>query len=105
MSEINIPPHLKLFGASKVQKAKDAFNNMITEIAGENVIAQITAAGKTKLIADTCREVMFYGSQGSLYEAFVAVERITLTPEMAPFLTEARRQIVKNKIIDIINRL
>lgn len=102
---LNIPPHLVIIGAAKVAKAKAEFDKLVNEIAGENIIAQITAAGKTKLIADTLKEVAYYGSQGSLWEVYAAVEKIKITPEMAPFLTEERKQAFKNRIIKIISSL
>jgi antitoxin (DNA-binding transcriptional repressor) of toxin-antitoxin stability system len=102
---LDIPPHLVIIGAAKVAKAKAEFSKLVDEVAGENIIAQITAAGKTKLIADALKDVAYYGSQGSLWEVYVAVERIKLTPEMAPFLTEERRQNFKNRIITIISSL
>jgi len=102
---LNIPPHLRIYGAAKVQAAKDAFNKIMNDFAGENVIAQITAAGKTKLIADAVQDVLYYGSQGSLWEAFSATEKTTITPEMAPFLTEERKQQFKNRLIEEISKL
>ena len=100
-----VPPQYIIIGATKVQKAKDGFNQLINEFGGENIIAQITAAGKTKLISDAVSDVVKYGSIGSLWEAYIAVERINITPEMAPFLTDARRKEFKNRIIDIISGL
>lgn len=100
-----VPPEYIPIGTAKVEKAREGFYKIVTEIAGENVVAQITAAGKTKLIADAMREVMYYGNTGSLWEVYTATERITLTPEMAPFLTEARKQDFKNRIITLISSL
>lgn len=102
---LNIPPHLVIIGAAKVAKAKEEFSKLVNEVAGENIIAQITAAGKTKLIADALKDVAYYGSQGSLWEVYSATEKIKITPEMAPFLTEERRQNFKNRIIAIISSL
>lgn len=93
------------FGAAKVQQAKDLFQAIINSFAGENVIAQITSSGKTKLISDTVRDVLYYGSQGSLWEAYVATEHIKITTEMAPFLTEDRKQEFKNKLLEAIGKL
>ena len=101
----NIPPQLVAIGAAKVAKAKEEFSKLVDEVAGENIIAQITAAGKTKLIADALKDVAYYGSQGSLWEVFYAVEKVQITPEMAPFLTEERRQRFKNRIIQILSSL
>jgi hypothetical protein len=100
-----VPPQYIIIGAAKVQKAKDGFNKLINEMAGENLIAQITAAGKTKIISDAVKDVLVYGNSGSLWEAYIAVEKIAITPEMAPYLTEVRKQEFKNKIIELISSL
>jgi hypothetical protein len=100
-----VPPQYIIIGASKVQKARDGFNMLINNLAGENLVAQITATGKTRLISDAVKDVLYYGNSGSLWEAFVAVERIKITPEMAPFLTEARKNEFKNKIVELISTL
>lgn len=102
---INIPPHLVIIGAARVAKAKAGFEKLINEFAGENLIAQITATGKTKLIADAVSEVLFYGNSGSLWEAYAAVERVKITPEMAPYLTGAKKNEFKNRLIQIISDL
>lgn len=100
-----VPQQYIIIGAAKVAQAKAGFDKLINEFGGENVIAQITAAGKTKLIADAMKDVMFYGSTGSLWEVYVAAERVQITPEMAPFLTEQRRQEFKNRIVQLISSL
>lgn len=100
-----IPPYLIQIGADKVNKAKTLFGTLINQYAGANLIQQITAAGKTKLIADAVRDVMYYGTTGSLWEAYSAVEAIQVTPEMAPFITEDIKQDFKNKLIGIISSL
>lgn len=105
MSELNIPPYLTAIGAAKIKQAQAAFEALIAEFGGENVIGQITAAGKTKLIADTMKDVMYYGSTGSLWECYKAVESIKITPEMAPYLTETRKQLFKNRLIEILSSL
>lgn len=105
MSEIKIPPYLVAYGASKIKQAQDGFQKLVGEFGGENVIAQITTLGKTKLIGDAVRDVMYYGSTGSLWEAYKAVEAIKITPEMAPFLTEQRRQDFKNRLIQLLSSL
>lgn len=105
MSQLNIPPYLVIYGAAKIKKAQDGFNQIISEFGGENVIAQITAQGKTKLIGDAVRDVIYYGSTGSLWEAYKAVEDIQITPEMAPYLTEARKMEFKNRLIQILSSL
>lgn len=102
---LNIPPYLTAIGSSKIKQAQDSFNILILEFGGENVIAQITAAGKTKLIADTFKMVMYYGQTGSLWECYKAVEAIKVTPEMAPYITEERKQMFKNKLIEALSKL
>lgn len=100
-----VPQQYIIVGAAKVAKAKEGFNQLINEFAGENLIAQITAAGKTKLIADAVKDVLYYGNSGSLWEAYVAVERIVITPEMYPFLTGSRKNEFKNRLVEIISSL
>lgn len=101
----DIPIQYILLGASKVQKAKDAFSNLINQFAGANVVQQITAAGKTELIGNTVKDVLYWGSTGSLWEAYKSIEKITITPDMAPFLTEDIKQQFKNKLIEILSSL
>lgn len=105
MSDLNIPPYLIAIGAAKIAQAQAGFDAIIAEFGGVNVIAQITAAGKTKLIADAVKDVVYYGSTGSLWEAYGAAEKIVITPEMAPFLTEERRQAFKNRLIEVLSSL
>ena len=100
-----VPEQYIIIGSAKVQKAREGFNKLINDMAGENLVAQITAAGKTKLISDAVKDVLYYGNAGSLWEAYVATERINITPEMAPYLTHARKQEFKNKIIELISSL
>jgi hypothetical protein len=98
-----VPTQYIIIGASKVAKAREGFNVLINNLAGENLVAQITAAGKTRLISDAVKDVLYYGNSGSLWEAFVAVEKIVITPEMAPYLTEARKN--EFKIVELISSL
>lgn len=100
-----VPPQYIPIGASKVKHAQQLFADLIAEFAGENLIAQITAAGKTKLIQDAVQEVLNYGNAGSLWEAYAAVERVKITPEMAPFLTGTRKNEFKNKLVEAISKL
>ena len=100
-----VPPQYIIIGAAKVAKARDGFNKLINELAGENLVAQITAADKTKLISDAVKDVLYYGNSGSLWEAFIATERIVITPEMAPYLTEQRKNEFKNRLVALISSL
>jgi hypothetical protein len=101
----DIPDYLIQWGAVKVTNAQHEFQKLINEFAGENIIQQITAANKTQLIGDAVKEVIYWGTTGSLWEAYKATEKIKLTEEMAPFLTEEKKQKFKNRLIDIISNL
>lgn len=100
-----IPDYLIQIGAAKIAKAQTEFNKLVAQFAGANVIQQITAAGKTGLIGEAVRDVMYWGQTGSLWEAYKAVEKVQITPEMAPFLTEQTKQDFKNKLIQILASL
>lgn len=101
----DVPQYLIDIGASKIAKAQAAFAALVQQISGQNLIEQITLAGKTKLIADAVRPVVYYGTTGSLWEAYAAAQSIVITPEMSPFLTEEKRQQFKNKLVEIISGL
>ena len=105
MDPSQVPPQYISVGAAIITKAQAGFAELISEFGGANVIAQITQAGKTKLIADAVKDVIYYGNQGSLWEAYSACEKIKVTPEMAPFITEDRKQQFKNRIIQILGTL
>jgi hypothetical protein len=86
----------------KIEKAKILFERIATEFSTENVLMGITQAGKTKLIADTLKDVFYYGQTGSLYECLAAIDAIVITPEMSPFLTEDRRAILRQRVLDVL---
>lgn len=88
-----------------VNNAINAWKNLVLTFAAENVAMGITASGKTKLIADTLAQVAVYGSSGSLYEAYFALEQIKVTVDMAPFLTDARLTWMKNELMQILSTL
>lgn len=85
--------------------AVKAVQTEIRIFVAENLAIGIKGSGKTKLIADAMKEVSFYASTGSLYEVYDALEKVVITTEMAPFLTEGRKQYLKNRIISILNSL
>jgi hypothetical protein len=89
----------------KVQKAMIGANIIIEQFATENILMGITQAGKTKLIADTLRDVFYYFQTGSLYESLNAIDSLVLTQEMEPFLTQERRAKLRQNIVDLINSL
>lgn len=85
-----------------VSRAIEFGNNMILEFAAENIMMGITQLGKTKDVADYLATVMRYTQSGSLYEVVGEIERLKangLPPDLAPFVTEARLNVFKNKIL------
>jgi hypothetical protein len=88
-----------------VNNAINAWRNLVVTVAAENVAMGITQQDKTKLVADTLAPVMYYGQSGSLWEAYNALSAIQITPEMSPFITEARMEWMKNQLIIIIASL
>ena len=91
--------------AALIIAAQQSFNNLVIAFAAENVIMGITSSGKTALIASTLQQVMYYGTTGSLWEAYNALEHVVVTPEMAPFLTQDRLNWMKNQIQQAIANL
>jgi hypothetical protein len=81
-----------------VNKAKVFAESVIITAAAENIRLGITQAGKTKLVADTLKDLVYYLQSGSLYEAMAAIDAVVVTPEMSPFITAERLLIFKNKI-------
>lgn len=81
-----------------VSKAKEFANEIMNIAAAENILMGITQVGKTKLIADTLRDVTYYLQSGSLYEAMTSIDAVVITAEMAPFITSSRLLEFKNKI-------
>ena len=103
--QFSLPDYLVGIGQQKTTKAQQAFAQLVASYSGANIIRQITNAGKTELIGNATKEVVYWGSIGSLWEAYKAAERMQITPEMAPFLTEEIKQEFKNKIVQIISSL
>lgn len=81
-----------------INKAITFGAQLTIEFASDNVLNGITQAGKTRLIADACQKAFYYLSTGSLYEARAEMLSITLTSDMAPFLTRSR-------VIDFVNKI
>jgi hypothetical protein len=103
MSDIDdIPDYLSAIGQAKYSTCMDIFNQLLTEFGGNNIIAQITAAGKTKLISDAMSETVKYGLVGDLWEVYKQVSLIQITPDMAPYITEDRRQNFKNRLLELM---
>jgi hypothetical protein len=88
-----------------VNAAINAWHNLVVIVAAENVAMGITQQQKTKLVADTLMPIMLYGSTGSLYEAYAALDEIVITEDMAPFITQDRVIWMQNQIMAIIESL
>lgn len=88
-----------------VTNAQKEWATLVAGFAAENIAMGITQAGKTLLISGALYQVAVYGSQGSLWQAYNALSNIVVTPDMAPFLTDARIQWMKNKMIEAISGL
>ena len=101
----NVPKPYFDAGSTVAQKALAGFTAMMNEYIGGNIATQITKAGKTELIGQILKEVSYWGSVASLYQVYSALEAIKVTPEMAPFFTEATKQEMKNRVIQILSTL
>lgn len=88
-----------------MHNAINAWQTLVVIVAAENLALGITQSGKTKLIADALFPVMMYGSCGSLWEAYNALNQVKVTPEMAPYVTAARLEWMKNQLIQAISTL
>lgn len=88
-----------------VQNAQKAWASMVAGFAAENIAMGITQAGKTALIGAALNEVAVFGAQGSLWQAFQALDRVKVTSDMAPYLTADRIQWMRNKMIEAISNL
>jgi hypothetical protein len=98
----NIPDEEYNICLAIVEAAQEAWSNIVITIAAENLAMGITQSGKTQLIADTVNQVMIYGSSGSLWLAYNELSKIVVTPEMAPYITAARIEWVRNQLIQSI---
>lgn len=101
----NIPKAYSDIGSAVAQKAINAFTAMMAEYVGGNIVSQITKAGKTQLIGDALKETLYWGNAASLYQVLGALERVKVTSEMAPFFTEATKQEMKNRVVQILSTL
>ncbi len=104
-SYFNLPQPTMQYCAAKVLAAQQAFQVLVTAVAAENVAMGITSSGKTKIIADALEPVVFYGTTGSLWEAYNALQQVKVTPEMAPYLTQDRLNWMKNQLLAAIATL
>lgn len=101
----NVPDIYFNKAKATIESAMAKWRELVIIVAAENVALGITQQNKTKLVADAMAPVMLYGQTGSLWQAYQALDDIVITPEMAPYITEARRQWMKNELIKIISSL
>lgn len=101
----DVPAPYIAAGSAVALKAKAGFDAMMLDYVGGNIATQITKAGKAELIGKAFERVIFWGQAASLYEVFKELEKIKVTPEMAPFFTEATKQEMKNRIVQILSSL
>jgi hypothetical protein len=88
-----------------VVTAQQTWANLVAQFAAENIAMGISQAGKTGLIGNALSEVLMYGSTGSLWQAYAALDNVKITPEMSPYLTADRIQWMKNTMIAAIGNL
>jgi hypothetical protein len=88
-----------------VTNAINDWHNLVVTVAAENVAMGITQQNKTKLVADTLMPIMLYGSTGSLMEAYLALNDIVITPDMAPYITPDRVIWMQNELMKIMQSL
>jgi hypothetical protein len=89
----------------KVRKAKDLFEVFIEEFITENNILGIVEANKLQLICEAMQPVCLYGQNSYIAKAKSELQAIQLTPEMDPFLNEARKTVLVQRLTDIENAL
>lgn len=89
-----------------VQQAQAKWSALVQQFAAENIAMGISSnPAMVKLIADTLQTVNYYGTAGSLWEAYNSLSNITVTAEMAPFLTQARLDWMRNQMIQVLSAL
>jgi hypothetical protein len=93
------PPSLQ----DLVRRAREYGQMIADEFAAENIAMGITQAGKTRLIANAVKDISFFLSTGSIYEAANACDEVVITEDMAPFLTPTRAAAFKGKILGFFN--
>lgn len=89
------------FLASILSDARKFGDALIVQFAMENVGMGITAARKTRAVADYCYKIQYYLSTGSLYAALEELEDTMddeIPEELSPFVTQSRLQTYVTKL-------
>lgn len=84
-----------------LQNAKNFGKQLVEDIAVENILMGITQAGKTKAVADYCKNVQLYLNTGSLYAALNEMDTLIAAGApsiLSPFITDARMIATRAKI-------
>ena len=98
-------PNYTEIGKDKVRAAMNYGQKLMIDFAGENVGMGITQAGKTKTVSDYLIDVTRYLQTGSLYEVMNEIDALILAGipgDLSPFVTEARMNDFKAKIISFL---
>jgi hypothetical protein len=91
--------------ASGVVPSYQGFQHLSFCFVAENIAEGITNTNKGPIVAAALQPVMIYGQYGALWEATDALGSVVVTPQMAPFLTQARVDWLKNQLQKVIASL
>lgn len=89
----------------RITAAIEFGNRLVIEFAADNVALGITQAGKTKEVVDYCNNMLRYIQSGSLYEVIHEVDALInagIPGNLAPFVTQEKLEMFKQKIIDFL---
>jgi hypothetical protein len=89
--------------AAGVVPSYQGFQHVAFCFVAENIAKGITNTNQGPLIAMALQPVMVYGQYGALWEATDALDDVVITPQMDPYLTQARVNWLKNQIQEIIS--
>ena len=93
---------IQLSETQKFKSMRDSWQKIADELAVENAALGITAAGKSKEVADSFRDVVFYLNANTPTEALVALNSITPIPV---FLTAEKISELNAAFIAILAEL
>ena len=79
---------------------RNLWQNLADDFAVENVMLGITKEGKTKEVADSFSQVVYYLNVNAPKEALAAID---LIPRDGKYLTDARLLPLKAKLAEFIN--
>lgn len=95
----------KDYAESIVSNAIERGKELLIEFASENVLMGITAAGKTKAVADYLQNIDRYARTGSLYECVNEIDTLIageIPVDLSPFVTETRLLNFKQLVLDYL---